>query len=69
MSLHASQELRTKGTMLSKAKTEGMAGIYYGLCTTLSTRIRCEVLYMRPKNVSQPKSAVFNLFSDSAWIK
>ena len=29
--------------MLSKAKTEGMSGIYYGLCTTLLTRIRCEV--------------------------
>ena len=36
-------EFRTKGAALAKAKTEGFAGIYFGISTTLGTRIRCEV--------------------------
>lgn len=43
MSLEAAQELRTKGAMLSRAKTEGYKGMYFGHCTTLATRLRCEV--------------------------
>lgn len=44
MSLTGAQEFRTKGAALARAKTEGFGGIYFGQCTTLSTRIRCEVL-------------------------
>lgn len=43
MTLTGAQEFRTKGAALARAKTEGFAGIYFGQCTTLSTRIRCEV--------------------------
>lgn len=42
-SLTVAQELRSKGAALSKARTEGFNGIYFGQCTTLATRIRCEV--------------------------
>jgi hypothetical protein len=37
-------EFRTKGAALARAKTEGFVGIYFGLSTTLGTRVRCEVL-------------------------
>lgn len=37
------QEFRTKGAALARAKTEGYAGVYFGLSTTLATRVRCEV--------------------------
>jgi len=37
------QEFRTKEAALAIAKTEGFQGIYFGLSSTLSTRIRCEV--------------------------
>jgi len=43
-SLTVAQELRSKGAALSKARTEGFNGIYFGQCTTLATRIRCEVI-------------------------
>jgi hypothetical protein len=36
-------EFRTKGAALARAKTEGFGGIYFGLSTTLGTRIRSEV--------------------------
>jgi hypothetical protein len=36
-------EFRTKGAALARAKTDGFAGLYFGLSTTLGTRIRCEV--------------------------
>ncbi len=36
-------EFRTKGAALARAKTEGFIGVYFGLSTTLGTRIRCEV--------------------------
>jgi hypothetical protein len=39
------QEFRTKGAALARAKTEGFGGIYFGLSTTLGTRIRSEVSY------------------------
>jgi len=42
-SIAVAQELRTKGAALSKARTDGFTGIYFGQCTTLATRIRCEV--------------------------
>jgi hypothetical protein len=32
-----------KGAALARAKTEGFQGIYFGICTTLGTRIRNEV--------------------------
>jgi hypothetical protein len=38
------QELRSKGAALAKAKTEGYRGMYFGSCTTLATRLRCEVM-------------------------
>jgi hypothetical protein len=37
-------ELRTKGAALARSKTEGFSGIYFGLSTTLGTRVRNEVL-------------------------
>jgi hypothetical protein len=37
-------ELRTKGAALARAKTEGFIGLYFGLSTTLATRVRCEVI-------------------------
>ncbi len=39
-------EFRTKGAALARAKTEGFAGVYFGLSTTLATRIRSEVIDM-----------------------
>jgi hypothetical protein len=36
-------EFRTKGAALGRARTVGFGGIYFGLSTTLGTRIRCEV--------------------------
>jgi hypothetical protein len=36
-------EFRMKGAALARAKTEGFQGIYFGICTTLGTRIRNEV--------------------------
>jgi len=41
----AAQEFRAKGAALAKAKTEGFGGIFFGLCSTLSTRVRIEVFY------------------------
>jgi hypothetical protein len=38
-------EFRTKGAALARAKTDGYAGVFFGLSTTLATRIRCEVTY------------------------
>lgn len=37
------QEFRAKGSALAKAKTEGFSGLYFGQCSTLSTRVRIEV--------------------------
>jgi hypothetical protein len=36
-------EFRKKGSALARSKTDGFAGIYFGISTTLGTRIRCEV--------------------------
>jgi hypothetical protein len=36
-------EFRTKGAALARSKTEGFVGIYFGLSTTLATRVRQEV--------------------------
>jgi hypothetical protein len=36
-------EFRTKGAALARAKTDGFQGVYFGLSTTLATRIRSEV--------------------------
>ncbi len=38
------QEFRTKGAALARAKTEGYTGVYFGLSTTLGTRVRAEVI-------------------------
>jgi hypothetical protein len=38
-------EFRTKGAALARAKTEGFQGIYFGISTTLGTRIRNEVYF------------------------
>ena len=43
MTEKTAQEFRTKGAALARAKTEGFGGVYFGLSTTLGTRIRCEV--------------------------
>ncbi len=37
-------EFRTKGAALARAKTEGFGGVYFGISTTLGTRVRCEVI-------------------------
>lgn len=42
--VEAAIELKTKGALLAKAKTEGFRGMYFGNCTTLATRLRCEVI-------------------------
>jgi hypothetical protein len=49
MSLEAAQELRAKGAALSKAKTDAYKGMYFGNCTTLATRLRCEVTKLNLK--------------------
>ncbi len=38
-------EFRAKGAALARAKTEGYVGVYFGLSTTLATRIRSEVVH------------------------
>jgi hypothetical protein len=43
MTKEIAYEFRTKGAALARAKTEGFQGIYFGLSTTLATRIRSEV--------------------------
>jgi len=43
MELKSAIEFRSKGAALSKARTEGFGHIFFGNCTTLSTRIRCDV--------------------------
>jgi len=43
MELKAAIEFRSKGAALSKARTDGFGFIFFGNCTTLSTRIRCDV--------------------------
>jgi hypothetical protein len=43
MTVQIAQEFRAKGAALAKAKTEGFSGLYFGLCSTLSTRVRIEV--------------------------
>ena len=43
LSIPVAQELSAKGAALSKARTEGFAGLYFRQCSTLSTRIRIEV--------------------------
>ena len=43
MQLQNAAEFRTKGAALVRAKTDGFKGLYFGQCTTLSTRLRCEV--------------------------
>ncbi len=37
-------EFRSKGAALARAKTEGFVGVYFGLSTTLGTRVRNEVM-------------------------
>ena len=39
----AASEMKSKGAILAKARTEGFKGMYFGNCTTLATRLRCEV--------------------------
>ena len=36
-------EFRKKGSFLARNREEGYVGLYFGPCTTLSTRIRCDV--------------------------
>jgi len=43
MTVGSAFEFRSKGAALAKAKTEGFAGTYFGMSTTLATRIRVEV--------------------------
>jgi len=43
MTVAAAFEFRTKGANLARSKTEGFTGVYFGLSTTLATRIRCDV--------------------------
>ena len=45
MTVSAAQEFRAKGAALAKARTEGFSGLYFGICSTLSTRVRIEVTY------------------------
>jgi hypothetical protein len=43
MTTDLATEFRTKGAALARAKTDGYAGVYFGLSTTLATRIRSDV--------------------------
>jgi len=43
MSTAAAFEFRTKAANMAKSKAEGFHGVYFGISTTLGTRIRCEV--------------------------
>jgi hypothetical protein len=43
MTVDLAREFRAKGAALARAKTDGFQGVYFGLCTTLATRIRSEV--------------------------
>ena len=43
MTLAAANDFRTKGADLAKRKVKGYEGLYFGMCNTVSTRIRCEV--------------------------
>jgi len=36
-------EFRTKAANMAKSKVEGFQGVYFGVSTTLGTRIRCDV--------------------------
>ncbi len=44
-------EFRTKGAALARSKTEGFIGIYFGLSTTLATRVRQEVIQFLDFNI------------------
>jgi hypothetical protein len=44
MSESLAYEFRTKGAALARAKTEGFQGVYFGVSTTLATRIRSDVI-------------------------
>ena len=43
MTLSAATEFRDKGKELAKKKETGFKGVYFGLCTTVGTRVRCDV--------------------------
>jgi len=43
MTCAAAFEFRTKAINLAKSKAEGFTGVYFGISTTLGTRIRCDV--------------------------
>ncbi len=47
LTIMSAQELRSKGVALARARTEGFCNVYFGQCTTLSTRVRCEVTNTR----------------------
>jgi len=36
-------EFRTKAIGMARSKTDGFQGVYFSMCTTLATRIRCDV--------------------------
>jgi hypothetical protein len=46
-------EFRMKGAALARAKTDGFQGIYFGICTTLGTRIRNEVREVSSKYINR----------------
>lgn len=43
LSSGCAHEFRTKGVALARAKTDGFAGDYFGLCNTLATKVCYEV--------------------------
>jgi hypothetical protein len=47
MTEELAKEFRAKGAALARAKTDGFQGVYFGLSTTLATRIRSEVGVIR----------------------
>ncbi len=50
MDTKVATEFRTKGVALARAKTEGFVGVYFGLCNTLGSRVRCEVRLVGKQN-------------------
>ena len=59
MTVSAAQEFRAKGSALAKARTEGFSGLYFGICSTLSTRVRIEVFQNDPYNFNTGLGILF----------
>lgn len=72
MELKSAIEFRTKGAALSIACTEGFGHIFFGNCTTLSSRIRCDASALTliiTDRLSLFKLIHISLDFETAWQK